>query len=76
MPVVAAYLSRIADAKCASDLAVGHPPAVEMGVQLRGRALGTQAALGVVGQPPQREQREVVLGDDIGAVPGPPELGE
>ena len=76
MPVVAAYLSELPMRRVRADLAVGHPPAVEMGVQLRGRALGTQAALGVVGQPSQREQREVVLGDDIRAVPGPPELGE
>ncbi len=34
------------------------------------------AALGVVGKPPEREQREVALGDDIGVVARPPELGE
>ena len=38
--------------------------------------LGPQAALDVVGMPPQREQREVTLWNDVGAVARPPELGE
>ena len=34
------------------------------------------AALDGVGEPPQREEREVALGDDVGLVPRPPELDE
>ena len=64
------------DAERAPDLAIRHARAVELGVQLRGDALGPQTALGVVGIPPQREQREVGLGNDVGAVARPPELDE
>ena len=76
VPVVAAYLIELPTPSARADLAVGHPRAVEMGVQPLGHALGPQAALGVVGKPPEREQREVPLRDDIGAVPRAPELGE
>src|SRR5207237_4672657 len=53
-----------------------HPPAVEMGVQPLGHALGAKPALGVVRKPPEREQREVALRDDIGVVTRAPKLGE
>ena len=64
------------DAERAPDLAVRHARSVELGVQLLGDPVGPQAALGAVGIPPQREQREVTLGDDVRAVAGPPQLGE
>jgi len=42
----------------------------------RRRHLGTAAPFLVVGQPAQREQREVALGDDVGVVARPPELDQ
>jgi hypothetical protein len=47
-----------------------------VGVQSLGNALGPKPALGVVGKPPEREQGEVALRDDIGVVTRAPELGE
>jgi len=47
-----------------------------MGVQPLSHALGPKATLGVVGKPPEREQREVALRDDIGVVPRAPQLDE
>ena len=64
------------NAKRAPDLGVRHARALEMVVQLRRDALGPQAALDVVGMPPQREQYEVTLGDDVCAVARSPELGK
>src|SRR3712207_1880877 len=47
-----------------------------MGTELLGQPLGPLATFRVVGKSPEREQREVLLRDDIRAVPRPPELGE
>ena len=66
----------VPDAECAPNVAIGHLPAVELGVQPLSHALGPDAAFGAVGMSPEREQREVALRDDIGAVTRPPQLGE
>ena len=59
---------RAADAERLADL--------ERSEDALGRALGAKPAPGIVRQPAKREEREVGGGDDVGAVPGSPELGE
>ena len=60
----------------APRLAVGHATAVEMGVDRGRSAARPQAALLGVGEPPEREQREVAPRNDVRVVARPPELGE
>ena len=76
VPVVAAYLIALPtpSARAASRSVIRVP--VELGVQPLGHALGPQPALRVVGKPPEREQREVALRDDVGVVTRAPQLGE
>ena len=67
---------RVSDAEGPCGLAVGHARAAEDEAQPLGRVLGARAALCVLGQPPEREQREVAFRDDVCAVAGAPELRE
>ena len=77
VPVGAAYLNAFGfmpSARPASRSATRSPPRWR-----RSRSAICSARrrpLAVVGEPPQREEREVALGDDVGLVPRPPELDE
>src|SRR5207247_2754774 len=57
-------------------LAVGHPPSAEEGMEAVGEVLREPPALGIVRQPPEREDREIARRDDVRAEPRSPELNE
>jgi hypothetical protein len=59
-------------AEAASHLAVGHLSTVKEGVEAAGEVLRTASPLGVVGESPEREDREVIRRDDVGAEPRTP----
>ena len=63
-------------AEPAPRLAVGHRSAVEEGMQPAGEIVCIASPLRVVGEPPEREDREVTRSDDVGAEPRPPQLHE
>ena len=63
-------------AEGAAGLAVGHLRPVEEALQPSSQVLSQAPSAGLVGQPPEREDREVAGGHDVRVVPRSPELDE